>query len=61
MFVYPVAIVCPFAYQPDDVVATTQHPLLFFLHEGELAVGQIIAYLLFPFHAEGDKRVSLPP
>lgn len=61
MFVHSKAVVCPFAHQPGDVFAATQHPLALFLQEGIFAVGQIIAYFFAPFHAEGHERVARLP
>ena len=49
-----------FSHQPDDVISAAKHPLPFFAQKGELAVGQVVAYLLPAFHAEGHEAVSLP-
>lgn len=59
-FVYSETVVHPFSHQPDDVISTAKHPLPFFAQKGELAVGQVVAYLLPAFHAEGHEAVSLP-
>lgn len=57
-FVYSETVVHPFSHQPDDVISAAKHPLPFFAQKGELAVGQVVAYLLPAFHAEGHEAVS---
>lgn len=58
-FVYSETVVRPFSHQPDDVISAAKYPLPFFAQKGELAVGQVVAYLLPSFHAEGHETVSL--
>ena len=55
------AVVCPFAYEPDNVFAATQHPLLFFAQEGKLPVGHVVTYFFSAFHAEWGKDIALLP
>ena len=61
MVVYAETVVAPFTHQPGDVIATAEHPLPFFLQDGEFAVGQVVADLLFPFHAERYKHIACLP
>ena len=60
-FVYPEAVICPFAYQPCNAFTAAENPLAFFLADGEFAVGQIIAYFFLARHAEGDECISRLP
>jgi hypothetical protein len=60
-FVYPEAVICPFAYQPCNAFTAAENPLAFFLADGEFAVGQIIAYFFLARHAKGDECISRLP
>ena len=58
---HPEPIVGAFVHQPHDVFAATYHPLPFFLKDGKLLVGEVVAHFLLTGHAEGDELVSHPP
>ena len=61
VFINTETIIRSLTYQPDDVFTATKYPLLFFLQEGELVVGHVVAYLFLSLHAERYESVALFP
>ena len=59
--VYAEAVVNAFTYQPHDVIAAAQHPLVLFAGQGKLAVGQVVAHLFLARHAERYESIPLLP